>query len=59
MVRLGLYPPSIFSPFLLESPSLLIRFGALSIFEKCFQVFEMCMWVNEMRKEKTQDFVIA
>lgn len=43
MVRLrGFFPPSIFGPFLLESPSLMFSFGVLNIFEEHFQVFEMC-----------------
>lgn len=43
MVRLGgFFPPSIFGPFLLESPSLMFSFGVLNIFEVHFQVFEMC-----------------
>lgn len=53
------FSPSIFGPLTLESPSLLIRFGALRIFEKCFQVFEMRVrgW-KEMKKGKTQGFRI-
>ena len=57
VVRLGLFP--IFGPFTLESPSLLIRFGALRIFEKMLSsIWNVCTWVQRDEEGETQGFRI-